>query len=75
MSGNFNIRDTEWDLSVFAHSTAGQALIDLADSFGLVSLLPALFVPTHYLDTDSHTNSVIDLIFFRYKCFSGLILH
>jgi len=37
--------------------------MDLADSLGLVHSLPVLPVPTHYLDTDSHTNSVIDLIF------------
>jgi len=37
--------------------------MDLADSLGLVRLLPALSVPTHYSDTDSHANSVIDLIF------------
>ena len=63
MDGDFNIRDTEWNLSVFAHSAAGQALIDLVDSFGLVYSLPALSVPIHCPDTDGHTNSVIDLIF------------
>ena len=75
MSGNFNIRDTEWDLSVFAYSTASQVLIDLADLFDLMYLLLALSVSTYYLNTNGHTNSVIDLIFFRYKYFSGLILH
>jgi len=38
-------------------------LMDLANSFGLMHSLPALPVPTHYLDTDGHANSVIDLIF------------
>jgi len=75
MGGDFNIRDTEWDLSVFAHSTASQVLIDLADLFDLMYLLLALSVSTYYLNTNGHTNSVIDLIFFRYKYFSGLILH
>ena len=64
MDGDFNIRDVvEWDLSVSAHPAAGQALMDLANSFGLMHSLPALPVPTHYLDTDGHANSVIDLIF------------
>jgi len=63
MGGDFNIRDVEWDPSVFSHSTAGQALVDLADSLGLVCSLPELPVPTHYSDTDGHANSVIDLIF------------
>ena len=59
MSGDFNIRDAEWDLSVSSHPAAGQALVDLADSLGLMCLLPELPVPTHYSDTDSHANSVI----------------
>ena len=63
MGGDFNIRDAEWDLFVSVHPAAGQALIDLADSLGLVCSLPVLPVPIHYLDTDGHTNSVIDLIF------------
>ena len=37
--------------------------MDLTDSLGLMHSLPVLPVPTHYLDTDSHANSVIDLIF------------
>ena len=63
MGGDFNVRDAEWDPSVSSHPAAGQALMDLADSLGLVRSLPALPVPTHYSDTDGHANSVIDLIF------------
>jgi len=63
MGGDFNIRDAKWDLSVSSHPAAGQALMNLADSLGLVCLLPELLVPTHYSDTDGHANSVIDLIF------------
>ena len=64
MGGDFNIRDVDWDSSVSSHPAAGQALVDLADSLGLVRLLLELPVPTHYYSvTDSHTNSVIDLIF------------
>jgi len=68
MGGDFNIRDAEWDLSVFSHPVAGQALMDLADSLGLVCSLPEFPVPTHYSDTDGHANSVIDLIFLGMSC-------
>jgi len=73
MGGDFNIRDTEWDLSVSLYPAAGQALVDLADSLGLVCSLPELPVPTHYSDTDSHANSVIDLIFLGMSC--AQVLH
>jgi Endonuclease/Exonuclease/phosphatase family./Reverse transcriptase (RNA-dependent DNA polymerase). len=63
MGGDFNVRDAEWDPSVSSHPRAGQALMDLADSYGLVRSLPALPVPTHYADIHGHANSVIDLIF------------
>jgi len=73
MGGDFNIRDAEWDLSVSSHPAAGQALMDLADSLGLVRSLPELPVPTHYSDTDGHANSVIDLIFLGMSC--AQVLH
>jgi len=63
MGRDLNIRDTEWDLSFSLHPAAGQALVDLADSLGLVHSLLELPVPTHYSDTNGHANSVIDLIF------------
>ena len=47
--------------------------MDLADSLGLVCSLPELPVPTHYSDTDSHANSVIDLIFLGMSC--AQVLH
>jgi len=65
---DFNIRDAEWDPSVSSHPVASQALVDLADSLGLVRSLPELPVPTHYSNTDGHANSVIDLIFLGMSC-------
>ena len=50
MEEDFNVRDTEWNLSVSSHSAAGQVLRDLADSYSLVHSIPVLSVPTHYLD-------------------------
>ena len=73
MGGDFNIRDAEWDPSVSSYPAAGQALVDLADSLDLVCSLPELPVPTHYSDTDSHANSVIDLIFLGMSC--AQVLH
>ena len=64
MEGDFNVRDAEWDPSVSSHPAAGQALMDLAESYSLVRSIPALSVPTHYSDISGHANSVIDLIFF-----------
>ena len=66
MGGDFNVRDTEWDPSVSSHPAAGQALIDLAESYSLVYSIPVLSVSTHYSDISSHANSVIDvaLLFF-----------
>jgi len=73
IDGDFNIRDAEWNPSVSSHPAAGQALVDLADSLGLVRLLPEFPVPTHYSDTDGHANSVIDLIFIDMSC--AQVLH
>ena len=46
------------------HTFAGQALMDLAESYSLMHSILALSVPTHYSDISGHANSVIDLIFF-----------
>ena len=73
MGRDFNIRDAEWDPSVSSHPAAGQALMDLADSLGLVHSLLELPIPTHYSDTDGHANSVIDLIFLGISC--AQVLH
>jgi len=73
MGGDFNIRDAKWDPSVSSHPAAGQALMDLADSLGLVYSLPELSVPAHYSGTDGYANSVIDLIFLGMSC--AQVLH
>ena len=68
MGGDFNIRDAKWDPSVSSYPAAGQALMDLADSYSLVRSIPALSIPTHYSDISGHANSVIDLIFLGMSC-------
>ena len=68
MGGDFNVRDAEWDPSVSSYPAAGQALMDLAESYSLVHSIPVLSVPTHYSDISGHANSVIDLIFLGMSC-------
>jgi len=68
MGGDFNVRDAEWDPFVSSHPAAGQALMDLAESYSLVCSIPVLSVPTHYSDISGHANSVIDLIFLGMSC-------
>ena len=68
MGEDFNVRDAEWDPSVSSHPAAGQALMDLAESYSLVHSIPVLSVPTHYSDISGHANSVIDLIFLGMSC-------
>jgi len=69
MTGDFNIRDSIWDLSFPYHSAISDNLMILADSFNLDLLIPTHQVPTRYSDTNSKVNLVIDLMFLQ----SGLI--
>ena len=63
MTGNFNIRDSLWDLSFPHHSSISDNLIIIADSFNLDLLLLTNPVPTRYSDTKGKANLVIDLVF------------
>jgi len=48
---------------ISSHSIAGQTLRNLVDSYSLVHSIPALSFPTHCLNIQGHTNTVIDLLF------------
>ena len=63
MTGDFNIRDCIWDLSFPHHSSFSDDLMIIAESFNLELSFSANRVPTRYLDSDSGSNSVIDLMF------------
>ena len=63
MTGNFNIRDSLWDPSFPYHSSISDDLIIIANSFNLDLLTPINPMSTRYSDTDSESNSVIDLMF------------
>ena len=63
MTGNFNIRDSIWDLSFPHHSATSNDLMIIADSFNLDLSISTYYVPTRYSDMAGDSNSVIDLIF------------
>jgi len=65
ITGNFNIRDNIWDSSFPHHLTFSDDLMTIADSFNLELLFPTHNIPTRYLDLDSRSNLVIDLMFLQ----------
>jgi len=74
MTGDFNIRDSLWDLSFPFHSSISDDLIIIADSFNLALSTPINPCPTRYSDTTEEANSIIDLMFLHYGL-SGLNHH
>jgi len=65
MTGDFNIRDSLWDLSFPFHSSISDDLFMIADSFDLALLVPTNPSPTRFSDTAGESDSVIDLMFLR----------
>ena len=63
MTGDFNIRDSLWNLSFPYHSSISDDLIMIADSFDLALSEPTNPGPTRFSDTDGESNFVIDLMF------------
>jgi len=63
MTGNFNIRDNDWDPNYPHHSVHTEDLLTLAESLGLDLSPPINPGPTRFADNPHDTNSVIDLAF------------
>jgi len=63
MTGDFNIRDSDWDPNFRHHSTHTEDLLTITDSLGLELSLPLNPGPTRYVDNTWDSNSVIDLVF------------
>ena len=63
MTGDFNIRDNDWDPNYSHHSVYTEDLLTLAESLGLDLLPPINPGPTRFVDNPHDTNSVIDLAF------------
>jgi len=63
LTGDFNIRDSNWDPNFRHHSSHSDDLITIADSLGLKLSPPSNPGPTRFADNQRDTNSVIDLVF------------
>ena len=65
MTGNFNIRDSIWNLNFSHYSFYSDIIFKVADSFHLELSRSTKQVPTRYLDNQQDSNLVINLIFLR----------
>ena len=62
MAGDFNIRNSIWNLVFPHHSTFSDNLMIVANSFNLELLSPTHNVSTRYSDLDNSSNSTINLM-------------
>ena len=65
MTGDFNIKDSLWNLLFPYHSIHKDTLTNIADSFWLGISNPIVQAPMRYADNRDNSNLVIDLMFLR----------
>ena len=65
MTGDFNIRDSIWDLSFPHHSAISDDLMIIANSFNLDLSIPTYCISTRYSDSAGNSNLVIDFMFLQ----------
>ena len=63
MTGDFNIRDNNWDPNVQYHSIHMKDLMSIADSLDLELASPMNPGPTRFADNQYNSNSILDLVF------------
>jgi len=63
MTGDFNIRDSDWDPNIQYHSIHTDEIRTIADSLDLKLATPINPGPTRFADNHRNTNSVLDLVF------------
>jgi len=63
ITGNFNIRDSDWDPLAYYHSIYTDDLITIADSLGLELSYLSNPGPTRFADNPRNSNSILDLVF------------
>ena len=63
ITGDFNIRDSDWDPLAHHHSIHTDDLMTIADSLGLELSHPSNPGPTRFADNPRDSNSVLDLVF------------
>ena len=65
MTGNFNIRDNNWNSLYPFYLIHSNLLVNIVDAFDLSFSHSTNLVPIRYLDNENNSNSIIDLIFLR----------
>ena len=63
MTGNFNIKYSNWDLAYPFHSSYSDHLVEIAESFDLLLSSAVQQISIKYSDNANNSNLVIDLMF------------